>query len=202
MAYGPAVDALVTLDAALIGLLVGAVLAAASWRLPRGINVLGGRSRCPACGSVLRWSDIVPVVSWLALRGRCRACDVAISIRYPVVETCCGAAGGLIGAGLVGSWIAALVVLVAGVLLLWAVARSASRRACNRSSPAPSTTSDARITGNNTRITGGAATGGQRRPPGASASDPHTSVQSAPAARNGPKGSRARQLPVTSRRTA
>jgi leader peptidase (prepilin peptidase)/N-methyltransferase len=47
---------------------------------------IGGRSACPRCGHHIRWYENVPVISWLALRGRCRGCGLPISWRYPVVE--------------------------------------------------------------------------------------------------------------------
>ena len=49
-------------------------------------GVASGRSRCPSCSNPIAWYDNVPVASWLILRGRCRKCETAISIRYPVVE--------------------------------------------------------------------------------------------------------------------
>lgn len=49
-------------------------------------NIASGRSRCPSCQHPIAWYDNIPVVSWLVLRGRCRNCDAAISVRYPVVE--------------------------------------------------------------------------------------------------------------------
>ena len=48
-------------------------------------------SRCPSCGHALRWYENVPVLSWLALRGRCSACKARISARYPLVELATGA---------------------------------------------------------------------------------------------------------------
>lgn len=50
------------------------------------ISLARPRSRCPSCGHVLRWHENLPVVGWLRLRGRCSACGVAISKRYPLVE--------------------------------------------------------------------------------------------------------------------
>ncbi len=44
------------------------------------------RSRCPSCGHRIRWYENIPVLSWLALRGRCSACKTRISLRYPLVE--------------------------------------------------------------------------------------------------------------------
>ncbi len=114
---------LFTLDLAIIGLLLGAIAAAASWRLPRGLNLLRGRSRCPRCDEPLRRRDIVPVLSWFLLGARCRNCRLPVSARYPLIETCCGIAGGVLGAGLSGSWIGLAVVLVGGAALLLAIRR-------------------------------------------------------------------------------
>ena len=55
-------------------------------RLPRGESLVRPRSRCPGCGAQIAGFDNVPVVSWLALRGRCRHCGERISPRYPAVE--------------------------------------------------------------------------------------------------------------------
>jgi leader peptidase (prepilin peptidase) / N-methyltransferase len=68
------------------GLMVGSFLNVCISRLPRGESVVFPRSRCPSCGAAIRWSDNVPVVSYLALRGRCRSCDARIAVRYLLVE--------------------------------------------------------------------------------------------------------------------
>ncbi len=65
---------------------VGSFLATLAVRLPDGQPVVGGRSACPACGARLRWFELVPLLSWLAQRGRCRACGKPIAGLYPVVE--------------------------------------------------------------------------------------------------------------------
>jgi leader peptidase (prepilin peptidase)/N-methyltransferase len=72
--------------AALFGLLIGSFLNVVAWRLPRGESLVRPRSKCPGCSAQLKPYDNVPVVSWLALRGRCRGCGEKISARYPVVE--------------------------------------------------------------------------------------------------------------------
>lgn len=56
------------------------------YRLPKKISFVTGRSRCPACGETLCWYDMVPVLNWFYLRGRCRRCKAKISPRYPAVE--------------------------------------------------------------------------------------------------------------------
>lgn len=69
-----------------LGLCLGSFATALSWRLPRGISVSLERSKCPKCGRILGIADLVPVFSWLFMRGRCRACRAPIGWRYPVIE--------------------------------------------------------------------------------------------------------------------
>lgn len=76
----------ITLFAGLLGLILGSFLNVVAYRLPRGESLMSPGSRCPSCEHPIRPYDNVPVLSWLALRGRCRDCDVPISARYPTVE--------------------------------------------------------------------------------------------------------------------
>lgn len=76
----------------LVGAVVGSFLNVVIYRLPRRRSVVRPRSFCPQCGRQVRWFDNVPVLSWLALRGRCRDCRTPIPIRYPVVEALAGLA--------------------------------------------------------------------------------------------------------------
>ncbi len=72
---------------ALLGLVMGSALHCLAWRIARGEAwAAGGRSRCPACGHTLAARDLVPLFSWLALRGRCRYCGAPIPARYPLSE--------------------------------------------------------------------------------------------------------------------
>lgn len=73
------------------GLILGSFLTVVAYRVPRGESVVGGRSRCPACGERIAAYDNVPVVSWLLLRGRARCCGAPISPRYPLTELTLGA---------------------------------------------------------------------------------------------------------------
>jgi len=104
-----------------IGLLVGSFLNVVIFRLPKmmerqweaeaaewaaqgatppapqpaaaeSFNLLVPRSRCQACGHMVRWYENIPVLSWLALRGRCSACKTPISVQYPIVELVTGLA--------------------------------------------------------------------------------------------------------------
>jgi len=71
---------------ALLGAVVGSFLNVVIWRLPRGESVVAPPSHCPACGNRIHWYDNVPVLGWVLLMGRCRACKAPISPEYPLVE--------------------------------------------------------------------------------------------------------------------
>ena len=73
------------------GLIFGSFANVVIWRLPRGESLSSPPSHCPKCGTPIRWSDNVPLVGWLCLRGRCRDCGEPISWRYPAVEGLSGA---------------------------------------------------------------------------------------------------------------
>ncbi len=68
------------------GLCIGSFLNVCIHRLPLGGSIVHPASRCPGCGQALAWWDNIPVLSYLALRGRCRTCRLPISLRYPIVE--------------------------------------------------------------------------------------------------------------------
>jgi leader peptidase (prepilin peptidase)/N-methyltransferase len=83
------------------GAVVGSFLNVLIYRLPREISiVMTPPSSCPACSTPIRWFDNIPLLSWLALRGRCRACREPISVRYPLVEL----TAGLMAVGAVARW--------------------------------------------------------------------------------------------------
>lgn len=74
----------------LLGAIVGSFLNVVIHRLPREESIVFPNSRCPSCGAAIAFYDNIPVLSYLALRGRCRACKANISARYPVVEAITG----------------------------------------------------------------------------------------------------------------
>jgi leader peptidase (prepilin peptidase)/N-methyltransferase len=79
-----------TIFAGLLGLAFGSFLNVCLSRWPAGESIVQPRSHCRQCGRTLAWWENVPLLSWLALRGRCRTCRAWISWRYPLVELAVG----------------------------------------------------------------------------------------------------------------
>ncbi len=73
------------------GAAAGSFLNVVALRIIAGEQFLRGRSHCPACGKTLSWFELIPLVSFIALRGRCRRCREPISLRYFLVELGMGA---------------------------------------------------------------------------------------------------------------
>ncbi len=78
------------MPAFLLGLVAGSFLNVVIYRLPRSESVVTPRSHCPQCGTTVRWFDNIPLLSFVLLGGRCRACHTAISWQYPLVELITG----------------------------------------------------------------------------------------------------------------
>ena len=70
----------------LFGLALGSFLNVVIARVPAGHSLVYPGSACPGCSAPLMWYDNIPVLSFVVLRGRCRACGMRISWRYPIVE--------------------------------------------------------------------------------------------------------------------
>ncbi len=70
----------------LMGLLFGSFLNVCIFRIPKKESIVTGASHCMTCGKRIPWYDLIPVFSYLILRGRCRGCGAKITIRYPAVE--------------------------------------------------------------------------------------------------------------------
>jgi len=80
----------VALFAFVLGLVLGSFVTAVAYRVPRSMPLVAARSECPACGAQIAARDNVPVVAWLALRGRARCCGASIPSRYPLTELALG----------------------------------------------------------------------------------------------------------------
>ena len=74
----------------LFGLVFGSFCNAWAWRIAHDESIAKGRSHCPECGHTLAAKDLVPLFSWIALKGKCRYCGKPISRRYPLVEAILG----------------------------------------------------------------------------------------------------------------
>jgi len=78
-----------------LGAILGSFLATLLLRWPHGRSVITGRSQCDHCGRPLRASELIPILSFLASRGRCRGCAAPIARFHPMVELSAAALGGL-----------------------------------------------------------------------------------------------------------
>lgn len=81
----------IILLAFVFGAFIGSFLNVCVHRLPRNESIVNPPSRCYSCGTHLAWYDNLPVIGWLILRGRCRACGTSFSVRYLVAELAVGA---------------------------------------------------------------------------------------------------------------
>ena len=70
----------------LYGIVIGSFLNVLIYRIPKHENIATKRSHCMECGYQLKWYDLIPLFSYLFLRGRCRKCGTRISIQYPIIE--------------------------------------------------------------------------------------------------------------------
>lgn len=70
----------------IFGLIIGSFLNVCIYRIPRGESIVFPASHCPICGQRIKWYDLIPVISYALLRGKCRNCGERISLRYPLVE--------------------------------------------------------------------------------------------------------------------
>jgi len=74
----------------LLGIAIGSFINAVVYRLNVGEDFIFKRSHCPNCGHVLSWKDLIPVFSFLILKGSCRYCQKPISWQYPIIESITG----------------------------------------------------------------------------------------------------------------
>lgn len=95
MPYDESLHLLYTIFFTLFGSLLGSFSNVVILRMATGKSVIFPPSACPACNHRLFASDLLPVFSWLFLRGRCRYCQAPISCQYPLVEACIAAIVGL-----------------------------------------------------------------------------------------------------------
>lgn len=68
------------------GLVIGSFLNVCIFRIPEGISVINPPSSCSSCGHRLYFRDMVPVVNYIANKGRCKYCNASYSAQYPIIE--------------------------------------------------------------------------------------------------------------------
>lgn len=68
------------------GIMIGSFLNVCIFRLPDNEDIVSKRSHCPRCGNVLKWYELIPLLSFIIQRGRCRHCGTKISWQYPLIE--------------------------------------------------------------------------------------------------------------------
>jgi len=100
------------------GLATGSFVTMASYRLPRGQEIVFKPSYCPRCNTSLRFRDLVPFFSWVWQRGKCRYCHTPISFRYPVIELSLGIVFVLLVYCYGVAWVTLLLALLATELLI------------------------------------------------------------------------------------
>ena len=109
------------------GVCVGSFLNVCILRIPAGESVVTGPSHCMSCGGRLRWWEMIPLLSWLCLRGRCARCGAPISPQYPLIEAANGALWLLAYLTLNAPWDALLGALLASALLTASVIDARTR---------------------------------------------------------------------------
>lgn len=70
----------------LFGVIIGSFLNVCIYRIPRKESIAFGASHCTKCGNRIKWYDLIPIISYLILRGKCRVCKEKISLQYPLIE--------------------------------------------------------------------------------------------------------------------
>ncbi|MBE6114384.1 MAG: prepilin peptidase [Erysipelotrichaceae bacterium] len=100
-----------------VGCCVGSFLNVLIYRLPLDLEVVIQRSHCPYCKHELAWREMIPIVSYLRLQGKCSVCHEKLSLRYPVIEGVCG----ILAVAMLydkGCTLEAVISFLAGVILL------------------------------------------------------------------------------------
>lgn len=101
-----------------LGLVVGSFLNVVILRLKTAESIVVGGSHCPNCKKPIRWYDLIPIVSFVLLRGRCRDCNEKISLQYPLVEATSAVFFALSYLLYGLSWMSALSIIILSLLLV------------------------------------------------------------------------------------
>ncbi len=114
-------EAIVYVLVFLYGIVIGSFLNVCILRIPRRESIARERSHCMSCGYQLRWYDLVPLFSYILLRGKCRKCKAKISMQYPIIEAANGILYLIVFYMCGFSWNSVLYCLLASALLALSV---------------------------------------------------------------------------------
>ena len=102
----------------ILGVLIGSFLNVCIYRIPRGEDIVFTSSHCMTCGYQLKGYDLIPVISFIGLRGRCRKCHTKLSVQYPIIELINGVVYVVIYAAIGNKMITILYCLLASALIV------------------------------------------------------------------------------------
>lgn len=74
----------------ILGTIIGSFLNVCIYRIPKGESIVYPSSHCINCGQKIKWRDLIPIISFIVLKGKCRNCKEKISLRYPLIEILTG----------------------------------------------------------------------------------------------------------------
>ena len=94
--YMTAYEIIIIVIMVMLGACFASFINAYALRSAVGVSNIKGRSNCPACGKTLTWYDLIPIISWLILLGKCSGCKKPISPRYLITEIVCAGASALV----------------------------------------------------------------------------------------------------------
>ena len=107
---------LITVSVFVLGAIAGSFVNALSFRLNTGKSMLG-RSQCMSCSAVIKWYDLIPIASYIVLKGKCRMCRSRFSFQYPVIELFLGVLFASVYY-IYGTSISSIIILISLVLLV------------------------------------------------------------------------------------
>lgn len=105
----------------LFGITIGSFLNVLIYRIPLKENIVTTSSHCMACGRKIQWYDLIPLASYMVLRGKCRYCKTKISVQYPLVEAFNGIGYVFIFAVNGFSWLSILYCLMFSIFIVISV---------------------------------------------------------------------------------
>lgn len=77
---------MVNISVFVLGAIIGSFLNVCIYRIPKGLSIVRPSSRCPSCGTPIKFYDNIPILSYILLAGRCRSCKTKFSVKYPLIE--------------------------------------------------------------------------------------------------------------------